>query len=182
MPNTNTFARSLSDVGLAAWFGGTLANAVSLNKAAASTGSGTAAAVAAGWKAWTPVNLAAIGAHVVGATGVTFANKGRVVGQQGVATVSIARTGVLVAALGATAYSRLIGQRVIANPSEPVTDGTTPTANTDPSVAKAQRQLNLLQWVVPALTGVMLILNALQGEQQRPTSVARGVVDRIVGN
>jgi hypothetical protein len=179
--NTNTFARSLSDLGLAAWFGGTLANTVALDKAA-STGSGTAETAAAGWKAWTPVNLAAVGAHVVGSTGVMFANKGRVVGQQGVATVSVVRTGVLIAALGATAYSRVVGQRVIANPNEPVSDGTTPTADTDPTVAKAQRQLDLLQWVVPALTGVMLILNALQGEQQRPASVARGVVDRIVRN
>ena len=182
MTNTNTFARSLSDVGLAAWFGGTLANAVALNKAAAPTGPGTAEAVAAGWKAWTPVNLAAIGAHVVGGTAVTFANKERLVGQRGVATVSLVRTGVLVAALAATAYSRLVGQRVISSPSEPVSDGTTPTADTDPAVAKAQRQLSVLQWVVPALTAVMLILNAFQGEQQRPTSVARGVVDRIVGN
>ena len=181
MTNTNTLSRSLSDVGLAAWFGGTLANAVSLNRAAANV-SETAAAVAAGWKAWTPVNLAAIGAHLVGSAGVMFANKGRVVSQRGVATVSVVRTGVLFAALGATAYSRLVGQRVIASQSEPVSDGTTPTASTDPSVAKAQRQLNLLQWVVPALTGAMLVLNALQGEQQRPTSVARGVVDRIVRN
>ncbi len=111
-----------------------------------------------------------------------FANKARLVGQRGVASVSVVRTGVLLAALGATAYSRIVGQRVIANPSEPVSDGTTPTADTDPAVAKAQRQLDLLQWVVPALTGVMLILSALQGEQQRPTSVARGVVDCIVGN
>ena len=174
MTNTNTIVRSLSDVGLAAWFGGTLANAVA-------TGSDTAEAVAAGWKAWTPVNLAAIGAHVVGSTGVLFANKGRVVGQRGVATVSVVRTGVLVAALGATAYSRVVGQRVIASPSEPVADGTTPTAGTDPAVANAQRQLSVLQWVVPALTGVSLILNALQGEQQRPGPVAWGVVDRIVG-
>ncbi len=31
----NTISRSLHDVGLAAWFGGTLANAVALNPAAA---------------------------------------------------------------------------------------------------------------------------------------------------
>ena len=30
----NTLSRSLHDVGLAAWFGGTLANAVALNPAA----------------------------------------------------------------------------------------------------------------------------------------------------
>ena len=35
----NTVSRSLHDVGLAAWFGGTLANAVALNAAAAEAGS-----------------------------------------------------------------------------------------------------------------------------------------------
>ena len=35
MANTNTLSRSLHDVGLATWFGGTLANAVALNPAAA---------------------------------------------------------------------------------------------------------------------------------------------------
>ena len=34
----NTLSRSLHDVGLSAWFGGTLANAVSLNRTAAATG------------------------------------------------------------------------------------------------------------------------------------------------
>jgi hypothetical protein len=35
----NTLSRSLHDVGLAAWFGGTLANAVALNPAAGEAGS-----------------------------------------------------------------------------------------------------------------------------------------------
>ena len=181
MTNASTFARSLSDVGLAAWFGGTLANAVALNKGAARS-QDTAAAVAAGWKAWTPVNLVAIGAHVVGSAGVTLDNKERLVAQRGVAAVSVIRTGVLVAALAATGYSRVIGQRVIASPSEPITDGTTPTTATDPAVARAQHQLSVLQWVIPALTGVMLILNALQGEQQRPATVAKGLLHRLVGS
>ena len=34
----NTLSRSLHDVGLSAWFGGTLANAVSLNRTAAAAG------------------------------------------------------------------------------------------------------------------------------------------------
>ena len=32
--SSNTLSRTLNDVGLAAWFGGTLANAVALNPAA----------------------------------------------------------------------------------------------------------------------------------------------------
>jgi len=47
----NTISRSLHDVGLAAWFGGTLANAVALNAAAGETRrlSDAGAVVNAGW-------------------------------------------------------------------------------------------------------------------------------------
>ena len=73
-------SRSLHDVGLAAWFGGTLANAVSLNRAAGETDRySTAGRVTnAGWDAWTPVNAAAIGAHLVGAVGQLLGNRDRI--------------------------------------------------------------------------------------------------------
>src|SRR5688572_11831076 len=65
---TNSIARTLHDAGLAAWFGGTLANAVALNPAAAQAeGQNATGAVAnTGWDRWTPINAAAIGAHLVG--------------------------------------------------------------------------------------------------------------------
>jgi hypothetical protein len=71
MSTTSTVSRSLHDAGLAAWFGGTLANAVALNPATAEAGSSAAAgAVAnAAWDRWTPVNAAAIGAHLIGSVG-----------------------------------------------------------------------------------------------------------------
>ena len=181
MSNTNTLSRTLADVGLAAWFGGTLANAVSLNNAAGTAGSDSARVASEGWKAWTPVNLGAIAAHVVGSTGVLIGNKGRVVGQKGVGSISAVKTGVLAIALGATAYSRVLGQKVIADPEQPVADGTNPTAETKPAVAKAQKQLAVLQWAIPALTGVLLVINARQGEQQRPVTAAKGLLDRLAG-
>jgi hypothetical protein len=36
----------------------------------------------------------------------------------------------------------------------------------------------MAQWAVPALTGTLVILNALQGEQQRPAEQAGGIVER----
>lgn len=181
MAETNTISRSLHDLGLAAWFGGTLFGAVALNESAApSVGEDDAAeAASAGWQAWTPVNLAAIGAHVVGATGLLLGNKARVAGQRGVATVSIVKTAVLAASLGATAYSRVLGQRVIDHRDEPASGGTEPATTTSPEVAAAQRQLRILQWVLPTLTGAMVVLNALQGEMQRPVQVLSGVVGRL---
>ncbi len=180
--DTNVIVRSLHDSGLAAWFGGTLFGAVGLNQAAARHAGGEAAKVAgAGWKAWTPVNLAAIGAHLVGASGLLVANKGRVATQHGVGSVSLAKTAVLAVSLGATAYSRALGQRIIANPNEPAVSGTEPAPGTSDTVAKAQRQLAVLQWSLPILTGVMVVLNAVEGEMQRPKQVLSGVINRLTG-
>jgi hypothetical protein len=57
-----------------------------------------------------------------------------------------------------------------------VEDGTTPTSGTPVQAAKAQRQLTVLQWAIPALTGATLAVNAQMGEQQRPKNVATGLL------
>ncbi|MCY7400101.1 MAG: hypothetical protein LH477_03930 [Nocardioides sp.] len=183
MSSNNTLSRSLNDIGLAAWFGGTLANAVALNPAAAEADSATGAGSVAntGWDRWTPVNAAAIGAHVVGGAGLLIANRGRVAGQSGVVGASMLKTGLLAAALGVTAYSRVLGKRVSEHTAVPARSGTEPAASTPPAVAQAQRQLHLLQWVVPALTGAIIVVDAQLGEQQRPANVLEGIAARIPG-
>ena len=193
MAETNTLARSLHDLGLAAWFGGSLMGAVGLNGATQEVSNPTDRARVAnsGWGRWTPVNAAAIGAHTIGALQLTRANKGRLVGQRGVGTASAIKTGLTAAALGATAYSRVLGQKVMEAEAReaqtalgadglPVTDATTPSPSTPADAADAQRQLKLLQWAIPLLTGAMLVVNARMGEQQRPTEVARGLVGRLL--
>ena len=176
----NTLSRALHDVGLSAWFGGTLANAVALNAAAGEAGSdaATGRVANAGWDRWTPVNAAAIGAHLVGSVGQLRANKQRVAAQQGVAGMSTLKTLVTAAALGATAYSRVLGQKVSAAENPPSRRGTKPSRRTKalaPDVAAAQQQLDTLQWVIPALTGVLVAISSYAGEQQRPGEVARGI-------
>jgi len=181
MSDRNTIARTMHDVGLAAWFGGSLMGAVGLNGAAAEVDpKGQRARVAnAGWSRWTPVNLGAIGAHLAGAALLTVGNKGRIAGQKGVGATSIARTGVTAAALAATAYSRVLGQKVMDAGDVPVEGGTTPAPETPSDVAGAQRKLNVLQWAIPALTGTLLVMDALMGEQQRPSQAAAGFVQRL---
>lgn len=175
----NTLSRTLHDLGLSAWFGGTLANAVALNAAAGEAGSSSATGrvTNAGWNRWTPVNAAAIGAHLIGSVGQLRANKARVAAQQGVAGMSTLKTLLTAAALGATAYSRVLGQRVSAAGNPPSRRGTRPSRRTkalSPDVAAAQQQLDTLQWVVPALTGALVAVSSYAGEQQRPAEVARG--------
>ena len=47
---------------------------------------------------------------------------------------------------------------------------TEPSANASGTLSFAQRQQKVLQWVLPALTGVLVVLAAQQGEQQRPVA------------
>jgi hypothetical protein len=179
----NTLSRALHDAGLAAWFGGTLANAVALNPAAAQAeGSHATGAVAnTGWDRWTPVNAAAIGAHLVGSIGQLAGNQRRVAAQQGVGSMVVAKTTLTAAALGATAYSRALGRKVSAKTDVPAESGTTPAATTPKAVANAQRQLSVLQWVVPALTGALVVVSSFAGEQQRAEEVHRGLIGRFTG-
>ena len=182
MADRNTFARSLNELGLAAWFGGSLMGTIGVNGAAAEVDQPPqrARVANAGWNRWTPVNLAAIGAHLAGATLLTVGNKGRIAGQKGVGATSVVKTVVTGAALAATAYARALGQKITAAGDVPVEGGTTPSPQTPPEVADAQRKLSALQWAIPALTGTLVVMDALMGEQQRPSEVSAGVLSRIL--
>jgi hypothetical protein len=190
--NTNTVARTLHDIGLAAWFGGSLMGAIGLNGASGrvSDPRERTAVANAGWAKWTPVNAAAIGMHLLAGAQLLRANSGRVAAQQGVASASTLKAVLTLIALAATGWSRILGQKVIAAEAEPrpeaatgqgppADDGVTPAAGTPEGVAMAQRQLKVLQWVVPGVTGSILLVNARMGEQQRPASVSSGILGRL---
>lgn len=177
----NTLSRSLHDLGLSAWFGGTVANAVALNPASseAANARATGAVANAGWDRWTPVNAAAIGVHLLGSLGQLAGNRARLSGQPGVASMAVAKTTLTAAALGVTAYSRVLGKRVSQHADVPALDGTTPAPGTPEDVANAQTQLRYLQWAVPALTGALVALSAFAGEQQRSSEAGKGFVRRM---
>jgi hypothetical protein len=179
----DTLSRSLHDLGLAAWFGGTLANAVALNPASAEadTANGTGRVVNTGWNRWTPINAAAIGAHLAGSVGELVGNRSRLVAQRGAGATALVKTGLTVAALAVTGYSRLLGRKVAKQPSVPALAGTEPAASTPDDVAAAQNQLSALQWAVPALTGALIVVSSLAGEQQRPSEVQKGILARFTG-
>ncbi len=178
-----TTSRTAHDLGLAAWFGGTLANAVALNAAAGAVSDPKdAGRVAnAGWNRWTPVNAAAIGAHLFGSVGQLISNRDRLVAQRGVAAMSSIKTVLTLGAMGVTYYSRTLGKTISDAGAVPLASGTTPAKNTPPEVADAQRQLKSLQWVIPALTGALVVVTAFAGEQQRASEVTSGVLGRFTG-
>jgi hypothetical protein len=178
MPERNTVVRSLHDLGLAIWFGGSLAGAVSFNGAAADVPDEKLRlrVANAAWARWTPVNFVGIAAHLVGGAGLLYANRGRVAAQQGVAASTVAKAVLTGAALGVTAYSRALGKKLEAAEGEPVEGGTEPSPMTSPDIAKVQRRLKVCQWLVPGLTAGLHVLNALHGEQQRPQQQLPGIL------
>ncbi|MFF8382230.1 hypothetical protein [Streptomyces kanasensis] len=180
MSERSTGLRSLHDLGLAAWFGGSLMGAVGLNGAARNEGGtwrDTARIASAGWAKWTPVNAAAIAVHLVGATGLLAVNADRVATQRGVGASTVAKTLLTGAALAATAYSRVLGKKIELASSDSPEDAEK-AAEHPVDTDEAQRRLTSMQWVIPALTGGLLVLNALHGEQQRPEEQARGRWER----
>ncbi|GAA5038050.1 hypothetical protein [Actinopolymorpha pittospori] len=94
MPERNTVMRELHDLGLAAWFGGSVMGAVGLNPAAEEQGTEVekARVASSGWAKWTPVNAAAIAVHLVGAVGLAIANRRRIGAQKGVLASTLAKT------------------------------------------------------------------------------------------
>ena len=182
MKNRNTLARTMHDVGLATWLGGSLMGAVGLNAAAAEVTEPTErlAVANAGWNRWTPVNAAGIACYVLGGVVLTAANKGRLTAQRGVARASIAKSILTAVTLGATAYSRVLGQRLMEQEKTPVQDGTTPNSETPSEIANIQRQLKVLQYAIPAHVTVLVMITALMGEQQRTAQVIRGVAHRFL--
>jgi hypothetical protein len=170
MSDNNTVIRSLHDTGLAAWFGGSLMGAVGLNGAAANASDPRERLALShnGWSRWAPVNAAAIGSYLVGSVGMLVADRGRVVRQDGAGTASLAKTVLSAGALGLTAYSWKLNRDIKStSTSQPAEGATEPSPLTDDKAASAQKQLKTMQWAIPVVTGGIVVLQALLGEQQR---------------
>jgi hypothetical protein len=169
MSQRNTFIRSLHDIGLAAWFGGSLMGAVGLNGAAAKAKDPTERLriSSVGWARWTPVQLAAVAVHGIGGIGLILANRGRLAAQSGARSNTLLKTVVTAAAGAASVAGALAGSAILKHSDEGGAGVTEPGANASDQLASAQRVEKLTQWAIPALTGVLLVLGAQQGEQQR---------------
>ena len=183
MSNRNTVVRSLHDLGAAAWFGGALMGAVGVNGAAAAVREpqDRARVASVGWAKWSPVNAAAIAAHLVGGAAILAANRRRAKYQTGVRANTVTKILATGAALGATAYSGALGAKVAQGDGHHTHGATDPSSQTPDDVASAQRQLRYLQWALPVLTGTVVILGSQQGEQQRPRQILSGF-GRTIGH
>ncbi len=179
----NTLIRSLHDLGIASWFGGSLMGALGVNGASQDiTDPAERARVAAsGWARWSPVAAASVGAHLVGGLGLVIANRDRVAKQSGVGANTAVKTALTVAAMASTAYSGVLGAQLAKQPEQPSAGGAVPDSRTGAKATRIQQQLRVLQWVTPVLTGAVIVLGAQQGEQQRPDQMLAGRARTVLG-
>ena len=105
-------------------------------------------------------------------------HKGRIAAQRGVGASTVAKLALTGAALGVTAYSRALGKKLEQADGVPVEGGTEPASDTPADIAKAQQQLKITQWAIPALTGGIAVLTAVHGEQQRPSQQVPAILSK----
>lgn len=172
MSERDTFIRSLHDLGMAAWFGGSLMGVVGVNGAASKAKDPTERLrlSSIGWARWTPWQVAAIGVHAVGGVGLMVSNRRRLGAQPGAGSATAVKLVLTGAAAAASAYSGVLGTKIKKHEAEGAPGATEPGPGASQELASSQRQLKALQWAIPALTGTLIVLGAVEGEQQRGVS------------
>ncbi|GAA5141528.1 hypothetical protein GCM10023340_03390 [Nocardioides marinquilinus] len=183
MSERNTVIRSLHDLGLATWFGGSLMGAVGLNGATGRAEDPTERTrlSSLGWKLWAPVVAGAVAAHGIGGAGLILSNRRRLDQHAGSAANTWVKGAVTVAAAGLTAYSGVLGRTVESESEQGAEGATEPAQGASKKLAAAQKQLKMTQWAIPAMTGVLVVMGAQQGEQQRPSQQLRGRLPAALG-
>lgn len=172
MSSRQTVLRSMHDLGLFAWFGGGLMGTVGLNGGAAKANDPAERLRLAslGWAKFNPVLYAAVLVQAVGGLGLIAGNKARLAVQPEARTNTAVKVGLELLAGAVSVYSSIQGARILRHADEGATGVTEPGPSSSPQLASAQRQLKVLQSVLPLLTGTLIVLGAQQGEQQRPVA------------
>jgi hypothetical protein len=173
----NLLARSVHDLSAAAWFGGFLMGAVGLNGATAQARDPKERTrlSSLGWMKWGPIQTIAFATHLLADAAIAWDNKERIKKQDDVAKDTIYKAVVTVVGAGVTLYSAALGKKVERMSEEGGEGATEPKPGASDKLKSAQKQLKVLQWIVPAFAGWVIVLGAKHGEMQRPTNVLKGL-------
>jgi hypothetical protein len=179
--------RSLHDVGLASWFGGSVFGSVALprdpsqlppssrvskptsTKSATNRADLLAGVEAAAWQRWSPVLTASMAAHLVGGAGLLTRNWSRIKHQKGVPASTIAKTALTALAVGLTLASVADGVRAESLREQDDDEDRE-------ALERLERRMQVVGPLIPVTTGALLVLGALEGEQQRPGAMAKGLI------
>jgi len=173
----NLIARSIHDLTAGAWFGGSLMGAVGLNGATAEAQDPKERTrlSSLGWKKWAPVQTAAFAAHLASGVPLIVGNEERLAKQHGVMRLTVYKSIVTLLGAAVTLYAGLVGKKVDQLSQEGAAGATEPGTGSSDKLAKAQKQLKVLQWTIPFFAAWVIVLGAKEGEMQRVQNVALGV-------
>lgn len=184
--------RTLHDVGLASWFGGSVFGSValprepsqllaSLHPAVASTqasdnsaADGPSRVEATAWQRWNPVLAGSMLAHLVGGAGLLVWNWQREKHQAGVTAATAVKTALTAVAVGLTLGVVADGMRD--DRLRRLSAAGADDADTRASRERLDRRMRVVGPLIPATTGALVVLGALEGEQQRPREMVKGVL------
>lgn len=128
-----------------------------------------------------------LGATVLAGTAITNSNKGRLAVQSGFRGVGAAKAALTVVGTAATAFAAYSGNKISQASEAAVSRGeqfevknaTESTEKTPAEVAVWQRRQRVAQYVVPATTGALVVLNSYLVQSYRPGATVRGILGRL---
>jgi len=129
-----------------------------------------------GWGRWAPVQAGAFGAHILAGLAIIAENKERMASQHGVNRLTVYKTVVTLVGAAATLYAGILGKKVAELAETGAEGATEPRAGAPAALQSAQKQLQVLQWSIPAFAGTVIVLGAKHGEMQRPVNVYKGLL------
>lgn len=173
MRDMENIFRTARNVGLAAWFGGSLMGARGVNGAARAAGQTDTSVRFANeaWRRWSPVNLTAVAACVAGEAGLAVSRLRA--GRRRDLPVPAAATeaALTAAALTASGYARRLGGELQHREN----------GMPGPRERRTRVRLSRVEWAVPALTGLALVIASrpaprLREQLPEPREARRAIV------
>jgi hypothetical protein len=188
--DSRVVAQAVHDLGAALWFGGSVMGVAGVNKAGADLRDGMdrIRVAESAWRRFAPAQWLGIGAVMVAGSRLTWESKTRLAVQHGLGRAGAAQAVLAVAGAAATGFAAWSGNRIgqLAERAHGrgervgTTDATIPDAGTPPEVAAWQRRQRVAQYVVPALAGANIVLNAYLTQHYRPGVTAVGIARRFL--
>lgn len=183
-------AQAVHDLGAALWFGGSVFGVAGVNKAGSDLTDplDRVRVASSAWRRFAPVQWAGIAATALSGLRITDTNKTRLALQSGFGAAGAAKAALTVVGAVATGYAAYSGRKIAAATEEAVRlgeqvevkDATLPTEKTPPSIAHWQKRQRVAQYLVPATSGAVVVLNSYLVQQYRPGATARGFLRKIL--
>jgi hypothetical protein len=185
----HTVAQAIHDLGAALWFGGSVMGVAGVNKSGADLRDGLdkIRVAEAAWQRFAPAQWLGIGSVLLSGARLTGASSGHLASDPGFARAGKAKVVATLAGAAATAFAAYSGKRIGELAEQraqgggdiDTKDATIPGPQTPPEVAAWQARQRVAQYLVPALAGATIVLNARLVQGYRPRAALRGLVDRI---